>query len=63
MSLGKREGAYASLGVKVLSYLFMQQVSRLSRKTFHQIKLELSGQRHILSNLSKHFHEQIRKEH
>ena len=58
MSLENRQGAYGSLSVKVLSYLFLQQVSRLSRKTFHQIKLELSGQRHILSDLSKHFHEQ-----
>ena len=59
MSLEGRQGAYASLGVKVLSYLLMQQVSRLTRKTFHQIQLELSGQRQILSDLSKHFHEQI----
>ena len=59
MSLETREGAYACLGIKVISYLLMQDVSRSVRKTFHQMQLELSGQRHILSALRKHFHEQI----
>ncbi len=63
MSQRGREGAYAGLGVKVLSYLLLQEVSRSVRKTFHQIQLELSGQRHILSDLSQHFHEQIQGEH
>ena len=63
MSLSGRQGAYASLGVKVLSYLFMQHVSRSTRKTFHQLKLELSGQRQMLPDISKHFHEHIPKEH
>ena len=63
MSLRGREGAYAGLGVKVISYLLMQEVSQSVRKTFHQIQLELSGQRHILSALRKHFHEQIQGEH
>ena len=63
MSSRGREGAYADIGVKVLSYLLLQDVSRSVRKTFHQIQLELSGQRHILSDLSKHFHEQIQGEH
>lgn len=59
MSLEGRQGAYASLCVKMIGYLQGQQVSRWSGKTFHQIQLELSGQRHILSTLRKHFHEQI----
>ena len=63
MRLTGRQGASASLCVKVMSYLQIQQVSRLSRKTFHQIQLELSGQRHILSTLREHFHEQIPTEH
>ena len=50
-------------GIKVLSYLFIQDVSRSVRKTFHQIQLELSGQRHLLSTLSEHFQEQIPNKH
>lgn len=63
ISLENRQGAYASLGIKVLSYLLMQQVCRSTRKTFHQIQLELSGQRHILSTLREHFHEHIQRKH
>ena len=59
MSLEGRQGAYANLGLKVLSYLLIQQVSRSTWKTFHQIQLTLSGQRQMLSDLSTHFHEQI----
>ena len=58
MSLKGQNGAYANLGVKVMSYLLIQQVSGSVRKTFHQTQLELSGQRHA-SDLSEHFHEQI----
>ena len=49
MSLEGRQGAYANLGIKVISYLLMQQVSRSKRKTFHQGQLELSGKIHLLS--------------
>ena len=59
MSLENRQGAYANLGVKVLSYLLMQHLGKSVRKSYHQIKLELSGNRHLLSTLSEHFHEQI----
>ena len=55
MSLENRHGAYANLGVKVMSYLLIQQVSRSGRNTFHQIQLELTGQRQMLSVLSEHF--------
>ena len=57
MSLENRHGAYANLGVKVMSYLLIQQVSRSVRKTFHQTQLELTGQRQMLSVLSEHFHD------
>ena len=57
MSLEGRHGAYANLGLKVMSYLLGQQVSRSVRKTFHQTQLELTGQRQMLSTLSAHFHE------
>lgn len=58
MSLKGQNGAYANLGVKVISYLFIQHVSRSVRKTFHQIQLELCGQRQMLSDLSAHFHDE-----
>ena len=57
MSLEGRQGAYASLGVKIVSYLLLQHVSRSMCQTFHQGQLALSGQRQILSELSLHFHE------
>ena len=63
MSLKGQNGAYANLGVKVMSYLLGQHVSRSVRKTFHQTQLELTGQRQMLSTLSEHFHEQIPRKH
>ena len=63
MSLHHRNGAYGSLGIKVPSYLMIQQVSRSARLTFHQIKLQLSGDRQMLSIISEHFHERSTQEH
>lgn len=58
ISLETVQGAYASLGIKILSYLLLQKVSCSTRKTFHQIKLELSGKRDMLSELRSHFHDE-----
>ena len=63
MSLHHRNGAYGSLGIKIISYLMIQQVSRSTRLTFHQIKLQLSGDRQMLSIISAHFHELNTQEH
>ena len=63
MSLHHRNGAYGALGIKVLSYLMIQQVSRSTQRTFHQIKLKLSGERQMLSIISSHFHEPNTQEH
>jgi hypothetical protein len=63
ISLEGRQGAYANLGIKIVSYLLLQQVSRSGRLTFHQTQLQLSGKRQMLSTLSKHFHEQIPRKH
>ncbi|MCY4552239.1 MAG: hypothetical protein OXC79_01085 [Candidatus Poribacteria bacterium] len=57
MSLHHRNGAYGALGIKIISYLMIQQVSCSTRLTFHQIKLQLSGERQMLSIISAHFHE------
>ncbi len=63
MSLHQRNGAYGTLGIKIFSYLMIQQVSRSTRLTFHQIKLQLSGERQMLSIISAHFHEHSTQEH
>ena len=63
MSLHHRNGAYGTLGIKVLSYLMIQQVSRSTRLTFHQIKLQLSGDRQMLSIISAHFHQLNTQQH
>lgn len=63
MRLHHRNGAYATLGIKILGYLMRQQVSRRTRRTFHQIKLQLSGDRQLLSLISAHFHEPNLQEH
>ncbi len=63
MSLHQRNGAYGSLGIKIISYLMIQRVSRSTCLTFHQIKLQLSGERQMLSIISAHFHKQNTQEH
>ena len=62
MSLESREGAYVSLGIKVISYLILLQVSITERQTFHQIQLQLTGERQILTDFMTHFHELTSKE-
>ena len=62
MSLQSREGAYVSLGIKVISYLMLLQISISERRTFHQIQLQLTGERQTLIELMTHFHEIIPKE-
>ena len=62
MSLHQRN-PYGTLGIKIFSYLMIQQVSRSTRLTFHQIKLQLSGERQMLSIISAHFHDEIHQEH
>jgi len=56
MRLQSREGAYVSLGIKVMSYLMLLQISISERRTFHQIQLQLTGERHILTDFITHFH-------
>ena len=56
MSLESREGAYVSLGIKVMSYLMLLQISISERRTFHQIQLQLTGERQILTDFITHFH-------
>ena len=62
MRLQSREGAYVSLGIKVISYLILLQISISERRTFHQIQLRLTGERHTLIELMEHFHEWKPKE-
>ena len=62
MSLESREGAYVSLGIKVMSYLMLLQVSISEQRTFHQIQLQLTGERQTLIELMEHFHQLNPKE-
>ena len=62
MSLESKQGAYVSLGVKVMSYLMLLQISIAERRTFHQIQLQLTGERHTLIDFMTHFHETNPKE-
>ena len=62
MSLESRQGAYTSLGIKVMSYLMVLQISILERRTFHQIQLQLTGERQTLMDFITHFHEPNLKE-
>ena len=62
MSLESREGASVSLGIKVMSYLILLQVSIAERRTFHHIQLQLTGERQILTEFLTHFHQLIPKE-
>ena len=62
MSLQSRQGAYVSLGIKVMSYLMLLQISISERRTFHQIQLQLIGERQTLTNFITHFHTIIPKE-
>ena len=62
MSLQSRRGAYVSLGIKVMSYLMLLQISISERRTFHQIQLQLTGERQTLTHFITHFHKIIPKE-
>ena len=62
MNLQSREGAYVSLGIKVISYLILLQISISERRTFHQIQLQLTGERQTLTDFITHFHTIIPKE-
>ena len=57
MSLEDREGAYANLGIKVMSYLLLLKMSMSTRCSFHQIQLRLTGQRDMLYEILTHFHD------
>ena len=62
MSLQSREGTYVSLAIKVMSYLMLLQISLSERRTFHQIQLQLTGERQILMEFMAHFHKHNPKE-
>ena len=62
MSLESREGTYVGLGIKVMSYLMLLQISIAERRTFHQIQLQLTGERQTLMDFMTHFHQHNPKE-
>ena len=56
MRLHARDGAYAGLAVKVLSYLLLVNLAEATNLTFHQIVLGLWGQRALFERIVEHFH-------
>jgi hypothetical protein len=62
MRMRGRDGAYASLAVKVLSYLLLTHLTLTTGLTFHQIVLLLSGQRASFWEAIEHFHQDITTE-
>ncbi|MBC8232658.1 hypothetical protein H8E77_24180 [bacterium] len=58
-----RDGAYAGLAVKVLSYLLLTHLTMATGLTFHQIVFNLSGQREELKAAIEHFQQDITTEH
>lgn len=61
--LGGRDGSYASLAVKVLTYLLLVHLAQATGFTFHQIVLRASGHREQLEALVEHFHADIAIDH
>ena len=47
------------LGIKVMSYPMLLQISIAERRTFHQIQLQLTGERQTLRDFMTHLHESI----
>ena len=62
MSLETKQGAYVALGIKVISYLMLLQISIAERRTFHHIQLQLTGERQTLMEIREHFHQLNPKE-
>jgi|ETNmetMinimDraft_26_1059896.scaffolds.fasta_scaffold37167_2 hypothetical protein len=56
MRMRGRDGAYASLGIKVLAYLLLVSLSMETKLTLQKIILALSGQREQLMEIIEHFH-------
>lgn len=55
MSLHGRDGAYATLGVKVLAYLLLLGISLETGLTLHQIQVQLFGQMEMFLDILSHF--------
>jgi hypothetical protein len=51
-----REGVYGMVAIKLLAYLVMEELSALTRLTFHQIKNYAKRQIDLCSFFGEHFH-------
>ena len=58
MRLRGRDGAYASLGIKILAYLLLVSLSMATGLTLQKIILALSGQRDSLIEVIEHFQQE-----
>jgi hypothetical protein len=56
MRLRSREGVYATVAVKLVAYLVMEQISSITRMTFQQIKNYAKRDIDLCSFFHEHFH-------
>ena len=56
MRMRCREGVYATIGIKLLAYLLMENLSATSGLTFHQIKIRAKREVDLCSFFREHFH-------
>ncbi len=56
MRMRSREGVYATIGIKLLAYLLMENLSATSGLTFHQIKIRAKREVDVCSFFKEHFH-------
>jgi len=56
MRMRCREGVHATIGIKLLAYLLMENLSATSGLTFHQIKIQAKREVGLSSFYREHFH-------
>jgi hypothetical protein len=56
MRMRSRQGAYATVAVKLLAYLVMEKISSMTRMTFQQVKNYAKREIHLCSFFHEHFH-------
>ncbi len=56
MRMRSRQGAYATVAVKLVAYLVMEKISSMTRMTFQQVKNYAKREVHLCSFFHEHFH-------
>ena len=60
MSLMGRDGAYATIGIKVLAYLLLLLIAQESNLTLYRVKVMVQQELEASQFFNEHFHEWIR---